>query len=86
MKCLLLLACFFAGTNFTDAAQFPWWFHTRQKPVLVQKQPENPAPRTVALNSSDQRAKAQSSPRDRQLKNPQQVPSWLAQLMARHSK
>lgn len=80
MRRLLLSLCFIAGAMPLPAAPFPWWFHTRPKPVLIDKQPATPPPKPTHVAHNPQRIKPQPQ-------NPPLSPkSWLAQIFSRGPK
>jgi len=85
MKRFLIVVCL-AGAI---PASFPWWFHTRPKPVLLDDQPLQPA--------ADNRYRAPAHPAaawpnwgrtnvvdDRRERQAQPSKSWLADFLARY--
>jgi hypothetical protein len=88
MKRFVIVVCLasvaFTGSRAVAADLFPWWFHTRPKPVLLEEQPANPAnARTRTTNQStdfrrtnvvDERRVRQSSPASK---------PWLTDFLTR---
>ncbi len=82
MKALLL----FAGlilSQWASASPFPWWFHTRPKPVLIDQQPATPPPHSTAATHTAPRPKPDPPPHPQEH---QPAKSWFTQLLTHRSK
>jgi hypothetical protein len=90
MKRFLILVCLISAIPASRAVAadlFPWWFHTRPKPVLVDDPAATPAD---ARNRTPNHTNA-ASPNwgraniveDRRVRQAQPSKSWLAGLFAR---
>jgi hypothetical protein len=82
-----LIVVFLAGALFGSKAVgadlFPWWFHTRPKPVLLDDQPQTPADARNRAPNRGTDSRRLNVVEDRRVRQAQASKSWLAEFFAR---
>jgi hypothetical protein len=84
MKRFLIVVCLagaIQGWNAAAADAFPWWFHTRPKPVLLDDRP--PPPPAAARNRAPDSRRPKNNFDSRQERQAQPSKSRLSEFLTR---